>query len=231
MKVKNIRRLISGLLPLTLVSIGFWAGSWAHAQLATSTDQHTTLVVFADRRIVDHVWPVLTETLKRESAVASLTTPLDGNPDIVFGGLLTPGPQLANRIEVQLLGRCDAVLQAYNPWPPLPPGPLGWVYGSAGRIQPDIRVDCTRLAKVIMPIMSGMSRQQRVQAMSQAISNIIVHEWIHVATQSSGHTSRGVCQPQLSADELISPTLVRAVQVNPQQNDLHDFVSAVRSKP
>lgn len=224
MKLKRLRPFFAGLLLFALVSLSLPA----YAQSPGDPGGHTKLIVFADRRIADQVWPLLTETLDRESAIASLTNPIDGHPDIILGAPGTPGPQLPDRIEVQLLGRCDVLPQAYRP---LLPGPLGWVYFYRGRIQPDIHVDCTRLAQVISPTTQSMSMTQRMQAMSQAISNIIVHEWIHVATQSSAHTSHGVSQSQLSALELISPTLIGAIPTQPQKMNFHDFASVVRSKP
>jgi hypothetical protein len=171
---------------------------------------------------------VLVETLERESALASLTTLLDSNPKVLLAGFLTPGPHFPDRIEVQLLGRCDLPIQVYRP---LPSGPLGWVYSSNGQIEPDIRVDCTRLAQVIMPMLLGRSKEQQIQLMSQAIANVIVHEWLHVVTQTAAHTSHGICQAQLSPRELVSPTLIEVRAKQSGDTHLRDVASVMDAKP
>lgn len=224
MSLKRLYSVSAGLLLLVPTFLSLWA----QAQLPVDTDRHTALVVFADRRIAAHLWPVLVETLERESVVASLTTPLDSNPHILLGGFMTPGPHFPDRIEVQLLGRCDVPLQVYRP---LAKGPLGWVYSFDGHIQPDIRVDCTRLAQVITPVLLGRSKEQQVQLMSQAISNVIVHEWLHVVAQSAAHTSRGVCQARLSPQELVSSTLVEARPKRSGNTHLRNVATVADGKP
>jgi hypothetical protein len=38
--------------------------------------------------------------------------------------------------------------------------------------------------------------------MAQAIAHVVIHEWIHIATQSPGHGARGITKQFLSAAEL-----------------------------
>jgi hypothetical protein len=49
-----------------------------------------------------------------------------------------------------------------------------------------------------------MSNPQRVRAMSQAISHVLVHEWIHITTQNSGHTDHGISEAQLTPATLVA---------------------------
>jgi hypothetical protein len=50
-----------------------------------------------------------------------------------------------------------------------------------------------------------MSRQRGQDAMTQAISRVLIHEWVHIATQNSAHSKRGLFQPKLSINDLITP--------------------------
>ena len=38
--------------------------------------------------------------------------------------------------------------------------------------------------------------------MTQAIAHVVIHEWIHIATQSPAHGERGVTKQFLSPEEL-----------------------------
>jgi hypothetical protein len=40
--------------------------------------------------------------------------------------------------------------------------------------------------------------------MAHAIAHVLIHEWIHVATQSSSHSAHGITRASLSVRELIA---------------------------
>jgi hypothetical protein len=165
--------------------------------------QTTTFVVLADRHIQDHLWPILVSTLSRDATAQSETAPVSGNLQIILGGGDTPGPAFPSRIEVELIGRCD------SPWDHnanmLPNKPLGWVLGKPGEIAPVIYVDCAQIDQMLWPSMRSMPESQQLRATSEAISHIVLHEWIHIATQSPAHAERGIMQPELTASELMTP--------------------------
>jgi len=174
----------------------------AAAPAQSPSQPATTLVVFANRQTQKRLWPVLVSTLRRDAAAASQSAPVDGNPQIILGGADIPGPEFPSRIEVELLGRCD------DPWgadPPAKSGPLGYVRKDAGMIAPIIYIDCAQVSQLLSPETRSMTQRQRLQVTSEAISHVILHEWIHIATQSSAHTSRGIMQPALSLRELTTP--------------------------
>jgi hypothetical protein len=102
-------------------------------------------------------------------------------------------------IVVKLLGRCDVLPQTDHP----SKGPLGWVPEISGTIQPIISIDCTRIAEVLRPAAAGLNKQARQYMMDQAIAHVLIHEWIHIATQSTRHSSRGLSQAYLSVNDLI----------------------------
>lgn len=160
----------------------------------------SALVFYADKQVSDTLWPPLFsaihEDLTRENY--GLT---DRNPRLILGSDVRPGEEFSSVIGVKLLGRCDVAQQAYRP---LNPGPLGWVLRVYGKIQPFIYVDCTRMAQVLNSTTLGMSSQQRTRAMSQAIAHVLVHEWIHIATQNSRHTDHGISEAQLTPSTLVA---------------------------
>lgn len=183
-----------------LVSVFLAIGAAAPAQnLSTGT---TTLVVLADRRVQDHLWPVLVSTLTRDAAAQSEASPIAGSFEIVLAGKNVPGPSFPSRIEVELLGRCDS---RWDRNPIHEQGPLGWVVGSSGNISPVIYVDCGRIYETLWLQTQSMDRDQWLEASSEAISHVILHEWIHIATQSPEHASHGIMRPELSPRELTEP--------------------------
>jgi hypothetical protein len=160
----------------------------------------SAIVFYADKQVNDTLWPPLFSAIKDDLAKENYSLP-DRSPRLLRGSEVYPGEEFSSVIEVKLLGRCDVPQQAYRP---LRPGPLGWVLRVHGEIQPYIYVDCTRMAQVLDPTTLGMSSDRRTRAMSQAISHVLVHEWIHIATQNSGHTAHGISEAQLTPSTLVA---------------------------
>jgi hypothetical protein len=92
-----------------------------------------------------------------------------------------------------------------------------------GAIQPYIYVDCTRIAQELNPTTLGLSNDARTRAMSQAIAHVLVHEWIHIATQNVGHTSHGISEAQLTASRLVTePEPSHATEAVPEKSSAAD---------
>ena len=177
-----------------------------------------TLVFYADKQVSDTLWQPLfsaiqDDLIKEDYGLA------DGQPHLMLGSEVAPGQEFSSVIGVKLLGRCDVPQQAYRP---LKPGPLGWVLRVHGQIQPYIYVDCTRMAQVLDPTTLGMSTEQRSRAMSQAISHVLVHEWIHIATQNTGHANHGISEAQLTADTLVAEPRTTQAPIDSTQNSVAD---------
>jgi hypothetical protein len=166
----------------------------------------TAIVFYAEPQIHEELWPALFQALDENLAAGIGETPvgvaLDRNPVLLRSRDIYPGIEYPIMIQVRLLGRCDVVPQADHP---LAKGPLGWVEMVSGGIQPLIFIDCTRLAKVLGPATLGLDKQGRQQAISQAIAHVLIHEWIHIATQNPAHGTRGVTKEHLSVRELTTP--------------------------
>jgi hypothetical protein len=163
----------------------------------------TTIVFYAQPKVSEDLWPVLFQVLRADLADGTDKLPkgfvLDKQATFVRGSDDLRGHLFARIIVVKLLGRCDVLPQTGHP----SRGPLGWVPLISGTIQPFISIDCTRIADVLRPAAAGLNKQGRQYMMDQAIAHVLIHEWIHIATQSTRHSSRGISQAYLSVNDLI----------------------------
>src|SRR5579863_8997671 len=81
---------------------------------------------------------------------------------------------------------------------------LGWVWRVRGRIEPFIHVDCTQIAQELGPVALGMDRNRRDTVMGEAMARVILHEWIHVATQNPKHARDGVAKARFDLVDLLA---------------------------
>ncbi|HET6220496.1 MAG TPA: hypothetical protein VFE27_25930 [Acidobacteriaceae bacterium] len=171
----------------------------AHAQ-----ESHTTLVFYAQSKVSEDLWPLLFQILRSDLASGAGELPnglvLDRRAAFVRGTDDLRGILFSKVISVKLLGRCDVLPQTNHP---SSRGPLGWVPLVSGKIQPFVSIDCTRLAQVLRPAAAGLDKQARQDMMAQAIAHVLIHEWSHIVTQSTAHSSRGITQAYLSVNDLI----------------------------
>jgi hypothetical protein len=166
------------------------------------------IVFLAQPQVSEEFWPVMFQFLREDLAAGAGELPdgiaLDRNPALLRHDDLVRGIQAASLIEVKLLGRCDVLPQADRPWRRASADPLGWVQRAGGEIQPFIFIDCERLAQVLRQATLGLNQEERQQAMIHAIAHVLIHEWIHVATQSCAHSAHGITRASLPARELIA---------------------------
>jgi hypothetical protein len=176
----------------------------AHALPVHAQESDTTIVFYAQPKVSENLWPMLFQLLRADLADGTDELPngfvLDKEAAFVRGSDDLRGVFFSKIISVKLLGRCDVLPQTDHP---SSKGPLGWVLLVSGRIQPFISIDCTRIAEVLRPRAAGLSKQDRQYVMDQAIAHVLIHEWDHIATQSTHHTSRGISQAYLSVHDLI----------------------------
>jgi hypothetical protein len=201
---------ISGILFAFMLASGQTPSGFAAAIPAPSLNAQppaTALVFYAPEmrsEVSEDLWPVLFKTLRADLADGAGDPPdglvLDQNPSLVRGDEDLRGVTFSRVITVKLLGHCEVFSQLSHS---SEKGPLGWVLMISGKVQPFVSIDCARIAEVLRPATAGWSKQRRQDAMLQAISHVLIHEWSHVATQSSVHGSRGITQANLSASDLI----------------------------
>jgi hypothetical protein len=189
------------------ISLGLVLG-FGRPVVLNAQQSQTVIVFVAEPQIEEEFWPVLFQSLRADLEAGAGEVPdgvaLDRSPALLRRDDLAGGIQAANVIEVKLLGHCDVLPQAERPWRRTSGEPLGWVQRVAREIQPFIFIDCERLAQVLHQATIGLNREERRLAMAHAIARVLIHEWIHVVTQSSSHSARGIERASLSARELIA---------------------------
>ncbi len=171
---------------------------------ATPPSPVATAILFtADPQVSDTLWEPLYAAIRlgmKEHAEEFRQLGITSQPLLLRRSEIALGEQFPLVVQVRLEGRCDIPVQA--PHFMRPRGPLGWVFLVNGKIQPFIFVDCTRLAQILDPLTLGENAAGRQRLMNIAIANIVLHEWIHIASQSSRHSRHGLMQEQLSNREL-----------------------------
>jgi hypothetical protein len=197
LQYREIPRAGAGILFALLLSLGLTVR--LHAQRPG-----TAIVVYTQPRVNPQLWPDLLQSLREDLAAGEGESPngfvLDRNPVILLGNNdAAVNIHATQLIVVRLLGRCDVLPQSDHP---SLKGPLGWVPLVSGSIEPFISVDCSRIAQVLRPISAGSNSGQRRHEMAQAIAHVVIHEWLHIATQSSAHGRKGITKQFLSVDEL-----------------------------
>jgi hypothetical protein len=196
LQFRDVSRAKVGILFAFLLA--YTLGPALHAQ-----QPGTAVIFYAQLQINDGLWPDLLQSLHADLAAGLGEAPngfaLQQNPAYFRGNDLALGTVFSRVIVVKLLGRCDVV----------PPSdrssldsPLGWVWQVSGKIQPFIFVDCERIAQALRSRSAGLDGYERRHAMAQAIAHVVIHEWIHIATQSPTHGARGITKQFLTAAEL-----------------------------
>jgi len=196
---------IASLILGGALAISLWIKNSASAQDLAVTgprqvEPHTTLVIFADQKMHDRDWPAVFDAVRRNVADGAAETPsIAGPSEIIRGDVMEPGLRVDAAVVVFLHGDCNieplARRTAYGV-------PLGWVLRVDGRIEPFAHVDCTRIGQVLGPQALGLDHDRRNALMGGAIARVILHEWIHIATQSSSHSDRGISKAQFGVADL-----------------------------
>jgi hypothetical protein len=218
MRVELPRRLHKPetlLMVVALIATGLTV-EIARAETTTKTLAHTTtLVVFAEHRMPEGEWTDLLAAMRVGTAEAERETPALRHTDkgqsggtagsyegltVVRGDTMPVGIRVDASIVVYLHGDCTLLPRPRY----VRADRLGWVKEHHGRIEPFIHVDCTQLVDMLGPMALSMNQARRNTVMAEAIARVILHEWIHVATQNPGHASHGVGQPQFGVRDLLA---------------------------
>jgi hypothetical protein len=125
---------------------------------------------------------------------------------ILRGDKITPGLRVDNAITVYLVGECKAIPTTQtDPFHPVRiSGALGWVYANHGEIDPFIHVDCKRIGQMLGLHEMGLRDDQRQRLMANAMARVILHEWIHIATQNPHHAKSGIAKAEFGVDDLLA---------------------------
>jgi hypothetical protein len=205
---RQVIRTVPGIVLASLLAFGPARSASAAAIPAPMSNAElsgTAIIFYAQPQMKEDLWPVLFQALRADLADGAGELPnglvLDKEPIFVRGSEDLRGVLFSKVISVKLLGRCDVFPQTDRP---ALSGPLGWVLLVSGKVQPFVSIDCTRLIQLLHPKLAGLTVEGRRYAEAQAIAHVLIHEWVHIATQSSSHGGRGIAQANLSVDQLIA---------------------------
>ena len=196
----------------------------------------TTIAIFHDQRMPQGFLPALIAGLRRQLVsgspeirmlLGSVNSPVV-DPDflvqILNGDDIVPNINVNNPITVYLHGDCNTIPR---PEPRIGSGvtvsgALGWVELRQGRIEPFIHVDCSRIAEMVSNKAFGHDREQRNQLLAIAVSRVILHEWIHISTQTPHHASHGLAKAAFNVSDLVSDTAPQHIRERPLSQELVD---------
>lgn len=168
--------------------------------LEAETMQRTTLIVFTRHPLRESQWHALFAELRRgigDSGEKEL--PDVEQVDLMRGTDVHPGLRVDRPIIVTLEGDCTLLPRART----TTMGALGWVLRAHGVIAPYIHVQCDQIVQVLGPLALGMSRERRDTVMGEAMTRVILHEWVHIATQSAKHEKGGVAKSTFGMRDLL----------------------------
>jgi hypothetical protein len=173
-------------------------GPLAQAQVP---EPRPVLLVYSEHRLPEESWAALFTALHANLPEAAVKVPANEvNPQFLRGDDPANGNLAGEVITVQLRGDCRPSVQHM----PFPSGErLGWVSNVGGLIVPIIHVECTQIGEEISGRTQWMNHNERTAAMSEAIARVVLHEWVHVATQSTAHGSDGITKAMFSTNDLL----------------------------
>jgi hypothetical protein len=189
------------------------------------SEPHVTLAIFSgDPRhpVPAQLWLPLESDL--QSGLAAKDPELqplaqDGaQVQILRADQVTPGIVVTDSITVYLHGVCSLHPYRITAAPHRVSGALGWVERRRGQIEPFLHIDCDRLAQLLQPQSAGRDATQRNEILARAIARVLLHEWLHVATQNPHHAEEGIAKAQFNiADLLAAPSSrnVRSPELSP----------------
>jgi hypothetical protein len=210
--------LLSSVLALSLLAQVCLPTAQGQAPNSTSAPApNAVLAIFSDRPMSNEFWPILVTALRDELASgASETRVLPGRTvgaarssdpavQILRGDRIAPGLNADNPLTIYLHGDCVIPPpRSFSLGKPSIAGALGWVRRNRGQIEHFIHVECTRLAQMLATQAYGLDRDQRNGLMAVAIARVILHEWIHIATQNPGHARDGLGKAAFRPSDLVA---------------------------
>ena len=214
------QRLLSSVLALSLLAQVCLATAQAQAPNSASASApaaNAVLAIFSDKPMSNEFWPIIFAALREELASGAPETRFlpgqtvgagrssDPAVQILRGDKIVPGLNADNPITIYLHGDCVIPRpRSFSLAPPSVAGALGWVRRNHGQIEHFIHVECTRLAQMLASQAYGLDRDQRNGLMAVAIARVILHEWIHIATQNPGHAPDGLGKAAFRPPDLVA---------------------------
>jgi hypothetical protein len=245
--------LRSVVLVIPLLACGLPCAARAQAENKTAQQVSLvpiTLAIFSHRPLPDGLWPALVAALRGELASGSPETslllgesagPVKGTDafsqvQIVRGDMIGPdGLAVDQAVTVYIQGECKIIPRGrsipFDDSAALVSGPLGWVRSEHGHIESFAHVDCDRLAEMLAAQAFGLNREQRNRMMAGAITRVILHEWIHIATQNPRHAERGIARSGFGVSDLLAHPAQSSAQQETRPHGRHEDGGSASSAP
>jgi hypothetical protein len=234
------RHLLAPVLALSLLAQACAAttqveapSSAPNSTSASAPAASVVLAIFSDRPMSNEFWPTMVTALREELASGAPETRFlprqtpgagqsaDPTVQILRGDRIVPSLNVNNSITIHLHGDC--VIHPPGLYALVQPsisGVLGWVRRNHGYIEPFIHVECTPLAQMLAAQTYRLHRDQQNRLMAVAIARVILHEWIHIATQNPGHARGGLAKAAFSPQDLVGNTVNRPADHHGAQKSL-----------
>jgi hypothetical protein len=170
-------------------------------QAGSLPEVHSVLVVSSQHQLPEELWDALFTALHADlPEVAAEVPAIEVNPEFVRGDDPATGDVAGRAITVYLNGDClPPVWHLPFPWGER----LGWVSRVDGYVVPIIHVECKAIGEGIADRTQWMNGKERIDAMSEAIAWVVLHEWVHVARQSAAHGANGVTKASFGVNDLL----------------------------
>jgi hypothetical protein len=166
----------------------------------------TTLSIFPDPHappMSEDRWQTLEAAIRTELGAPETRSLVAAK--ILRGDRIRPGLEVENPVTVFLHGDCQTTPPSHFALSSQASNTLGWVIEIDGKIDPFIHVDCQRIGQILWTRGNFRRYDQRNQLMADAIARVVLHEWIHIATQNPGHSRHGLAKASFSVEDL-APT-------------------------
>jgi hypothetical protein len=160
------------------------------------------LLVYSQHPLPAEMWTALFAALEGNLPEAAALVPAgEAHPEFVRGDSPANANVDGQPVTVYLNGDCrPSVLPVAFPQGRR----LGWVSKVDSLVVPIIHVECTEISGAISGETQWMNPSGRTTAMSQAMARVILHEFVHVATQSATHGAEGVTKAKFGAKDLLA---------------------------
>jgi hypothetical protein len=185
---------------------------------AQSPAVDTTVAIFADHAIPEAQWSAILASIRGELAsndpeLAPITGPsspeqISAQLQLFRGDRISPGIVLSHSISVYLHGDCATALApriALSSSHGVPADALGWVRQQRGRIEPFIHINCALITQILRSSTVRRTVDEANRSVALAIARILLHEWLHIATQSPHHARSGIAKADFSIHDLTAP--------------------------
>jgi hypothetical protein len=181
--------------------------------LAAQQQPHSiTVAIFYDGPVPSPLWSALVDALRSELATGEpevqALVPQGSDAasiQILRGDSIAPGISIEKVITVFLHGDCVTDPAIRSPFydKHAISGTLGWVRLEHSHIEPFIHVECDHIAQVIRPAAYNRNRDEHDRLMAVPVARVILHEWIHVASQNPHHAHSGIGRAEFTVDDLV----------------------------